>query len=507
MADRPARRTVRARLRRLQHVLQPGADGGAAGVLRRRRRAARAGRALRRRGVRARRPTARGDGRSTCAIDDGRPGRAVGVAPRLAGPADADGQFVELTEAGGGPAAAVVDPLGHARRSSTRWRAAAGLVARAPLVEASGRDPFDGDERPSTCRSTASPTRRSRRRGRRLDATDESAAPEPAERAVGHDRRRAGRAPDRLRAPRPPGRGRPAAGRARSARATRKSTPPGARDRSAQRRQLVDAHRAQPATPRSTATTGFAVRHLGPVHVAGRRPAASTRCFVFSPDHDGGLGPTSTTATPAASWPPLQRPRSTSTPAPRTSATRRPSSTTAARPARRSSHPHGQLLGMPFVPGEILDEERAFARFDGGCILCTTIEAEVADRRARRARRRRRRRDRGPFWSGSPYELLVDPPPPRAPPAGRRRRPTSTPSAAPSATRSPAPQRGCSATSPTTSGSTPRPHAPRRRVPLARPHLAEARHRRRLRARHRRADQRHAARAGRRGAARGRRPA
>jgi UDPglucose--hexose-1-phosphate uridylyltransferase len=71
-------------------------------------------------------------------------------------------------------------------------------------------------------------------------------------------------------------------------------------------------------------------------------------------------------------------------------------------------HPHGQLLGMPFVPGEIVDEERAFSRFDGGCILCVTADAELAD---------------GvrvvvaddevivvcPFWSGTPYEMLVIP--------------------------------------------------------------------------------------------------
>jgi UDPglucose--hexose-1-phosphate uridylyltransferase len=43
------------------------------------------------------------------------------------------------------------------------------------------------------------------------------------------------------------------------------------------------------------------------------------------------------------------------------------------------SHPHGQILGLPFVPGEILDEERAFDRFKGGCILCATIEAERVD--------------------------------------------------------------------------------------------------------------------------------
>lgn len=72
------------------------------------------------------------------------------------------------------------------------------------------------------------------------------------------------------------------------------------------------------------------------------------------------------------------------------------------------SHPHGQLLGLPFVPGEIVDEERAFARFDGGCILCTTIEAElVTDERVVFAT------DDAvvicPFWSGSPYELLIIP--------------------------------------------------------------------------------------------------
>ena len=72
------------------------------------------------------------------------------------------------------------------------------------------------------------------------------------------------------------------------------------------------------------------------------------------------------------------------------------------------SHPHGQLLGMPFVPGEILDEERAFGRFEGGCILCATVEAEVAD-----GSRVVHDDDRVvivcPFWAGSPYELLVIP--------------------------------------------------------------------------------------------------
>ena len=72
------------------------------------------------------------------------------------------------------------------------------------------------------------------------------------------------------------------------------------------------------------------------------------------------------------------------------------------------AHPHAQILGLPFVPTEILDEERAFARFAGGCVICTTIEAEEATG------------DRvvfadddvvcvAPFWSGAPYELLLMP--------------------------------------------------------------------------------------------------
>src|SRR6476620_10028031 len=32
-------------------------------------------------------------------------------------------------------------------------------------------------------------------------------------------------------------------------------------------------------------------------------------------------------------------------------------------------HPHGQLLGMPFVPSEIADEVEGFARFAGNCLL------------------------------------------------------------------------------------------------------------------------------------------
>jgi UDPglucose--hexose-1-phosphate uridylyltransferase len=72
------------------------------------------------------------------------------------------------------------------------------------------------------------------------------------------------------------------------------------------------------------------------------------------------------------------------------------------------SHPHGQILGLPFVPGEILDEERAFARFEGGCILCTTVEAELVDG-ARVVFANDEVACISPFWAGSPYELLIIP--------------------------------------------------------------------------------------------------
>ena len=71
-------------------------------------------------------------------------------------------------------------------------------------------------------------------------------------------------------------------------------------------------------------------------------------------------------------------------------------------------HPHGQLLGIPFVPSDIADEEVGFARFAGGCLMCTTWEAEISvDHRVVHE-------DDSvvivcPFWSGVPYELLVIP--------------------------------------------------------------------------------------------------
>ena len=54
-------------------------------------------------------------------------------------------------------------------------------------------------------------------------------------------------------------------------------------------------------------------------------------------------------------------------------------------------HPHGQLLGTPFVSRVVADEATAFADFDGECLLCTAVDEErreghrvVDDQRDRR---------------------------------------------------------------------------------------------------------------------------
>lgn len=71
-------------------------------------------------------------------------------------------------------------------------------------------------------------------------------------------------------------------------------------------------------------------------------------------------------------------------------------------------HPHGQLLGIPFVPGEIVDEQAGFGRFAGACLLCTTVDAEE-EARHRVVQVDDRVSVVAPFWSSSPYEMLVIP--------------------------------------------------------------------------------------------------
>ena len=71
-------------------------------------------------------------------------------------------------------------------------------------------------------------------------------------------------------------------------------------------------------------------------------------------------------------------------------------------------HPHGQLLAMPFVPGELVDEQAGFARFEGACLLCTALEAEE-EAGHRVVYQDGRVVVLAPFWSGTPYEMLVLP--------------------------------------------------------------------------------------------------
>ena len=71
-------------------------------------------------------------------------------------------------------------------------------------------------------------------------------------------------------------------------------------------------------------------------------------------------------------------------------------------------HPHGQLLGMPFVPRELVDEQAGFARFEGNCLLCTTTEAEE-DVNHRVVQADERSAVICPFWSGVPFEMLIIP--------------------------------------------------------------------------------------------------
>ena len=71
-------------------------------------------------------------------------------------------------------------------------------------------------------------------------------------------------------------------------------------------------------------------------------------------------------------------------------------------------HPHGQLLGMSFVPRELAEEQAGFARFAGRCLLCTAVDAEEAT-----GHRVIHADDQilviCPFWSGTPFEMLIIP--------------------------------------------------------------------------------------------------
>jgi len=149
----------------------------------------------------------------------------------------------------------------------------------------------------------------------------------------------------------------------------------------------------------------FAVHHLGPVHVEAEASGIH-EVFVITPDHDGGIHTlTSEDATDLI----LILKRRFQQHADTANIRYTQAIVNHGREAGASlAHPHGQILGLPFVPGEILDEQRAFSRFEGGCILCTTIEAELVD-----GKRVVFENDDVvcvcPYWSGSPFELLIIP--------------------------------------------------------------------------------------------------
>jgi UDPglucose--hexose-1-phosphate uridylyltransferase len=71
-------------------------------------------------------------------------------------------------------------------------------------------------------------------------------------------------------------------------------------------------------------------------------------------------------------------------------------------------HPHGQLMSMPFIPGEAANELAGFARFQGNCLLCAVIDAEE-DTGHRMVYADDRVAIICPFWSGTPYEMLIIP--------------------------------------------------------------------------------------------------
>lgn len=151
--------------------------------------------------------------------------------------------------------------------------------------------------------------------------------------------------------------------------------------------------------------TGFVVHHVGPVHVTADATGVH-EVFVFTPDHDSSLDELSD-AHAAQLMRALQRRLTEHDEAESIRYTQ--VIVNHGREAGASLvHPHAQILGLPFVPTEMLDEERAFARFAGGCIICTTIDAEEAT-----GERVVFANDDvvaiAPFWSGAPYELLLMP--------------------------------------------------------------------------------------------------
>lgn len=147
------------------------------------------------------------------------------------------------------------------------------------------------------------------------------------------------------------------------------------------------------------------VRNLGPVHTMADASGIH-EVFVITPDHTSGVG-TFADNVIRNIMTALRRRFEEHSRTPNVRYTQ--AFINHGREAGASlAHPHGQILGLPFVPGEILEEERAFERFKGGCILCATIDAERVDNK-RVVLESEHAVVVTPYWSGSPYELLIIP--------------------------------------------------------------------------------------------------
>jgi UDPglucose--hexose-1-phosphate uridylyltransferase len=149
----------------------------------------------------------------------------------------------------------------------------------------------------------------------------------------------------------------------------------------------------------------FVVDHRGPVFTEA--PASGIHeVLVFSPDHDHSWADFDDEQAGL-----VMRAVRSRTDAHRATTGLRYSQTivNAGREAGASiDHPHGQLLGIPFVPRELVDEQGGFARFAGGCLLCTANESEervgyrVVEHNSATI-------TYAPYWSGTPYEMLIAP--------------------------------------------------------------------------------------------------
>ena len=149
----------------------------------------------------------------------------------------------------------------------------------------------------------------------------------------------------------------------------------------------------------------FSVHHLGPVHVEAEGSGIH-EVFVYSPDHDAGLH--SLNDRDAADLMRVLQRRFHEHASASTLRFTQAIINHGREAGASLAHPHGQLLGLPFVPGEVLEEQRGFNRFEGGCILCATVEAELVD-----GKRIVFANDSVvcicPFWSGSPFEMMIIP--------------------------------------------------------------------------------------------------